>query len=174
MNRFLFLILGLGVCACASVRTTFDYDDRADFSAYSTYGFYPELHTGLNDFDENRLIDALDDGLRAKGFGFSEDPDFLISIKGDEYIPNDRPSVGIGLGGGGGGLGGGISVGVPVGAGEVHRRIQFDFVDARKDQLFWQGIVESDFSEQATPVEKEAKFKEIVEKLLAKYPPKTQ
>lgn len=172
MNRPLLLLLGLIVCGCTSVRTTFDYDDRADFTAYSTYGFYSELHTGLNDLDGKRLITALDEALQARGFGFSEDPDFLINIKGDEYVSNDRPSVGIGLGGGGGSMGGGISVGVPVGAGEVHRRIRFDFVDARKDQLFWQGIAEADFSENATPGEKETKFKEIVAKVLEKYPPK--
>jgi len=45
-------------------------------------------------------------------------------------------------------------------------------VDSQKDMLFWQATSKSGFNENATPVEREKKLQEIVEKTLSKYPPK--
>ena len=65
-------------------------------------------------------------------------------------------------------------MGIPVGQSNVQREIIFDFVDSQKDLLFWQATSKSSLNENATPVEREKKLKDIVEKVLSKYPPKSR
>ena len=65
-------------------------------------------------------------------------------------------------------------MGIPVGSPKLERQIQFDFVDAKKDMLFWQAISNSSLKEDLPPIVRERKFQELVEKVLAKYPPKSK
>jgi len=80
----------------------------------------------------------------------------------------------VGVGGTGRNVGGGVSVGIPVGRPNLERIIQFDFVDSKKDMLFWQAISTSSLKEDLPPVVREQKFQELVAKVLAKYPPKSK
>ena len=76
------------------------------------------------------------------------------------------------MGGGGGNVGGGVSVGIPVGQAAMNRQIVFDFVDEYGIGLFWQAISDSSYNSEASPEEREAQFKTIVEKVLEGFPPK--
>lgn len=170
---FLLAFLWL-LASCAGARVNYDHDKETDFSAYNTYNFYPDLETGLSDLDTKRLLDVLDVTLRSKGLVFSEEPDFYINIESKSFQGPQRSSVGVGLGGGGRSVGGGVSVGIPVGRANVQRQIRFDFVDARKDALFWQAVSETTFKENMLPDQREEKLRVLVEKVFSKYPPKSK
>ncbi len=132
------------------------------------------MQTGLNELDTKRLLDVLDEEMKAQGFVLSDDPDFFIDIKSSEFQSVQRNTVGVGVGGSGRNVGGGISIGLPIGQANVNRQITFDFVDEKNNKgLFWQAVSESSFNPNAEPEKREAHLKAIVKKVLDKYPPKS-
>ena len=160
-----------GLASCSAVRVNYDYDKNTDFSNYTTYNYYPDLETGLNELDSKRLLKAVDSVMQQKGILFSEEPDFLINIQSRAFRNPQNSTVGVGVGGTGRNVGGGVSIGLPVGRPNVEREIVFDLVDSQKDELFWQAVSESAFRESASPSVKEEKLHEIVSKVFSKYPP---
>lgn len=172
MLRITTILLLFLVVSCAPIRVNYDFDKQINFNVYKTYSYYADLNTGLSALDAKRLLDALDAKMAEKGFSFSENPDFFVDIKSSEFQQVQRNTVGVGLGGGGGNMGGGISIGLPIGQANVNRQITIDFVDENKKQLFWQAVIETSINPNATPEKREQQFQAIVEKALAKYPPK--
>ncbi len=174
MRHLIFAILVFLLFSCSAVRVSYDYDKQTDFSNYNTYNYYPDMRTGLSELDEKRLLNLMDITLQIKGMVYSEEPDFLIEISSEYFRNPQNTSVGVGVGGTGRNVGGGVSIGIPVGKKNLQRQIQFKFVDAEKDLLFWEGIGESTFKENISPIEREQKLAELVDKVLAKYPPKSK
>ena len=174
MQHLLRVILVLLFVSCNTVKVNYDYDKDADFSNYNTYNYYSDMETGLSELDNKRLFKALDIALQSKGLVFSEEPDFFINIDGKSFHMPQNTSVGVGVGGSGRRMGGGISVGIPVGQPNLERIIRFDFVDAKKDALFWQAVSNSSFKEDLPPIIREQKLQELAQKILSKYPPKTR
>ena len=172
MKPLLTLVLAFSLMGCASTNVNYDYDKQTDFSAYTTYNYYPDMNTGMNELDAKRLLDAIDSYMKTKGILLAEEPDFYVNIKSTTYQSPSNSSIGFGIGGGGSNVGGGVSMGVPVGQDNMDRRIQFDFVDRQKDAMFWQAISEGSFKPNSTPEAREAYFKNTVEKVFSKYPPK--
>ncbi len=174
MKRLLLIFIVSIFISCNAVKVNYDYDKETDFSNYNTYNYYSDMDTGLDELDERRLFNALDIALQSKGLVFSEEPDFLINIEGKSFQAPQNTSVGVGVGGTGRNVGGGVSVGIPVGASKLERQIRFDFVDAKKDALFWQAISSSSLKENLPPIQREQKFQELAQKVLSKYPPKSK
>ncbi len=174
MKIAMFFMFALLLVSCNAVRVNYDYDKDTNFSNYTTYNYYPDVVTGLSDLDNKRLFTAVDQVLATKGILLSEEPDFLVNIQGRSTQMPRNNNVGVGLGGGRGGLGGGISMGIPVGQPNTEMELQFDFVDAQKRALFWQGTSRGSFNENLAPASREQKFKEIVGKVFSKYPPKVK
>lgn len=174
MKSYVSILVILFLVSCNTVRVNYDYDKELDFTAYTTYGFYTELETGLNDLDTKRLLNAIESVMRNKGFKMAEEPEIYINITTQVYKGAPGNSVGVGLGGGGNNIGGGLSVGLPIGGAKLEREITFDFIDVQRDVLVWQAVSVSGYKENQTPDAKELKLQQIVEKALSKYPPKTK
>jgi len=172
MKPIKMMMLFLCIVSCAPIYVNYDYEKSTDFSKYKTYNYFSNMETGLSELDEKRLVKVLNNAMEAKGIVRSETPDFLIDIKSSEYEENSRNTVGVGVGGNGRNVGGGISIGIPVGQSKINRQIVIDFVDQSSNSLFWQANSESGFNPDASPEEREARFKLIADKILAKYPPK--
>src|SRR5210317_859233 len=161
---FLFLLV-----SCAPIRVNYDYESEVDFSKYKTYNYYSNINSGLSELDTERLLNALDEGLQAKGLGLSETPDFYIDIKSNTYQEVQNSSVGVGVGGTGGNVGGGVSVGIPIGASSLKRNILIDFVDTDRNALIWQANTTSNYKEKTTPLSREQVLRKIVIKALSKF-----
>ncbi len=172
MKNLLYIFSAFIVCSCAPINVNVDYEKNTDFSTYKTYNYYPNMNTGLSDLDTKRLLNIMDETMQSKGFTISNTPDFEINIQSDEYQDVQNSNMGVGLGGGGGNMGGGISIGIPMGQTAVNRQIVFDFIDDSNTGLFWQAVSESSYNPNATPKNREARLRSIVEKVLSKYPPK--
>ena len=142
-KRFFLVVLGLLFMNC-SVYVNYDYDKTTNFDNYISYGYFPDLKTGMSSFDDKRFFRVLDSTLQSRGFTYSEEPDFFINILSEEFR-EPQQNIGVGVGGTGGNVGGGVSVGVPLAGGQLQRSIQFDFVDAQGDYLFWQAVASSKF-----------------------------
>lgn len=172
MKPIAFILILLFLSSCSAVKVNYDYDKGTDFSAYTTYNYYPELETGLSDLDTKRLIRAIDSTMRGKGILLSEEPEFYVAIVGRSFEAPRNNAVGVGVGGSGRNVGGGLSVGIPLGATKIQREIRFDFVDSQKDELFWQAITVASFNENSSPEVREQKLSAMVAKALEKYPPR--
>ena len=170
--RFLlgFVVVFL-MMSCGAVKVDYDYDRDVDFSKYSTYNYFSDVETGLSQLDERRLIRVLDSTLKTKGYQLAEEPDFFINILSHEFRSSPNNAVGVGIGGTGRNVGGGVSLGIPVGNSGLQRMIQFDFVDADRDALFWQAFSESGYRENASPSVREDRLRAVVKKVFSKYPP---
>ena len=170
--RFLICLFGvILIVSCNTVKVNYDYDRNVDFSNYTTYNYFSDMETGLSQLDEKRLRRVLDSTLKIKGYLLSEEPDFLINILSDEFRNTPNNVVGVGVGGAGRNVGGGISLGIPVGGSGLQRMIQFDFVDAKQDALFWQAFSESGYRSNASPSVREERLRAVVNKVFSKYPP---
>lgn len=172
MRIYIFFILAILVVSCAPIRVNYDFEKGTNFNKYKTYSYYGDMKTGLSELDTKRFLDAFDAKMAAKGFTFSETPDFLVDIKSSEYQEAQRNNIGVGLGGSVRNMGGGISIGLPLGNSNINRQIIIDFVDENGKGLFWQAVYESSFNPNASPENREQLFNAIAEKVLAKYPPK--
>ncbi len=171
MKSFGILLILLCCASCGSVHVNYDYDKATDFSNYTTYGYYPDMETGMSQLDAKRLLRAVDSTMQQKGILFSEEPDLLINIQSRAFRSPQNNTVGVGVGGTGRNVGGGVSVGLPLGRPNMEREIIFDLIDSQRDALIWQAVGESAFREGASPSVKEEKLGEIVAKVFSKYPP---
>lgn len=167
--RLLFLFLFL--YSCNTPKAVFDYNEKADFSQFRSFDFYPELITGLSPLDENRLLESLEMNLKDKNISASHQPDLYVNVYAEEYQENSRNSLGVGVGGGGGNVGVGVSGGIPLGGSNTYLRLTFDFIDVKNDDLVWQAVVNSKFNKNASPEKRRAAFDKIVKKALEGYPP---
>ncbi|MFT0716245.1 DUF4136 domain-containing protein [Flagellimonas lutimaris] len=174
MRYLLSIVLVFTLTSCSSVKVNYDYDKAVDFSNYSTYNYYSDMQSGLNQLDERRLLRALDSTLKSRGYRLAEEPELFINIMSNEYRSAPRNNVGVGIGGGGRNVGGGISVGLPLGGSNLQRSIQFDLVDAQRDALVWKAVAESGLRDNASPSVREDKLRAIVKKVFSKFPPKVK
>ncbi len=166
----------LSVCAVflisCGATVSYDYDKETDFSKYTSYNYFPVMESGMSPLDDQRIIKVTDSLLQERGFVKSENPQFFINFYSKEFTSASRNTIGIGVGGGGRNTGIGVSGGIPIGGRQVNQQLTMDFIDATRDALFWQALIESDFKETATPVQKEIHYYNTIEKALKKYPPK--
>lgn len=126
----------------------------------------------MSDLDTPRLLAAIEDVLREKGYQQSEDADLLLNIFSETYQEATPPSsVGVGLGGTGGNVGGGVSVGIPVSSSGLKQQIVFDLIDKGRDQLIWQAISTDSFRENMPPHKREERLRAIAYKVFSGFPP---
>lgn len=168
--KLLVVVLLLG--ACNAPQAVYDYDQKIDFQDYSTFAYFPDFRLGLNQLDEKRIKNSLENALEQKGLSFSENPDMYINIYTERYQERSRSNLGVGVGGGGRNVGVGVSGGIPLGGPDQYLQITFDFIDVEEDALIWQAVVDSKFNLDASPENRQAQFDKIIKKALEEYPPK--
>ena len=89
------MLLALSSMAAVAQSVETDYDRSFNLAGLKTYGFYEQVREPGDPLAESPLNDrrirtALDSELRARGFGPSEQPDFLIA-----YFVTTRPGLDI-------------------------------------------------------------------------------
>lgn len=172
MKIFRILFLFVFVASCNTPRAVYDYDQDVNFNQYSTYALFPEFQSGLSQLDERRLLKSLDNALQQKGFeNKKEEPGLYVNVYTEEFMQRNNSNLGVGVGGGGRNVGVGVSGGIPLGGPEHNLRLTFDFIDAEKDSLVWQAVVETSFDPNASPEARQAVFDRVVQKALEGYPP---
>ena len=169
--NFLFLTVILTLTSCSTIRVAADYDKEVNFDSYRSYAFYkPGIDKAeISDLDKRRILRAIDVELSKKGLTKSEKPDLLISIFTKEKQRVDIYNNNFGYGWYwnpywyGGYYGTSMSR-TPEGT------LFIDIIDAKTNNLIWQGMGNADLVTNNID-KKEAKIKEIVSKIMEKYPP---
>ncbi len=149
-----------------------DYDRQVDFSKYNSYNYFPTIDSGLNQLDDGRIMKITDNLMQQRGFVKSETPQIYVNFYARESISNSRNTIDIGIGSGGGNVGVGVSGGIPIGGNVLSQQLTLDFIDVEKDDLIWQAVAEGEMKERVTPQQKEVYYISVLQKILAKYPPK--
>jgi len=166
--KFLPLLLLFVFTSCTTIRVVSDYDTQTNFLKYKSFAFYkPGVDKAqISDLDKKRILRAIDATLSTKGMMKSDSPDILVSIftKERERIDVYQNHYGYGWGYNPWYYGGTYS------SSSTEGTLFIDFIDAKTNELIWQGIGVSDLVLRSVE-KKEARIKEIVTKILAEYPP---
>lgn len=169
INKLLLLpIIALIITSCDSVRVATDYDTKVNFNQYKTFAFYKKGidKASISDLDKKRIMRAVESELVAKGMTKSSSPDILVSLftKSRERVNIDDNMFG------------GFYYPQYYGMNRIRvsqhteGTLFIDLLDAKKKDLVWQGIGTGAL--KTTSVEqKEARVKEFVHAIIAKYPP---
>lgn len=170
------------ISGCATNRappTRIDYDRKADFSVYRTFGFPKETGTdrgGYSTLVTSYFKSAVSTAMEARGYKYSEDhPDLLVNFymntrERTEIRPS--PTTGYGYYGYRYGLYSAWpmydedrTVTYKVGT------INVDIVDAEKKQLVWEGVSEGRMSDEAM-ANPRVTVNAVVTELMRQYPGK--
>ena len=169
--KYLFLFL---LMSCSTSKVLTDYDDEINFNDFKTYRFYEDLGKGLNELDIKRVTTIMNTELKELGFNEVEAPDFYINVISKLSEAQNNNTIGIGIGSGGRNGGFGISGGIPIGGKKLNEEFIVEFVNSKTNEIIWEGILNSTVKEKRKPEEKELHFKEIIKKILEKYPPENR
>jgi len=177
------VLLAITLAGCATgptVRT--DFDDSADFGAYETFGWAPELGTdrgGYSTITTNYFKNSVRDEMEALGYRYTEvDPDLLVNFytrirERTTTYTTPRPVTTLGTGYYGYRYG--LYTAWPLYAPEVetvHYQVgtaNVDVVDADARQLIWEGVAEGRLTEEALENPAEA-IENAVEDMFAEFP----
>lgn len=157
--------------SCAGIQTYVDYDEEVDFQSYQTYSYYGEMETGLEELEENRLFQILDEALQDKGYSPSESADFYINFYSDRFQKTSQHNIGLSIGTIGRNVSGQVGSGIPINSTQNIQSITLEIVDASAQILVWQGIVEAKAPDHYAPEKKKAYLKKQIQKLLKQFPP---
>ena len=173
--------LSIGL-ACSNLEISSDWDTEVDYSKIESYawigqGSGVEGVDGTGSLLDGRIRRAVQETLSSKGFSEvgRQQADVLVSYHIGIETKLDVQTVHRGYGYGYGrygryhGYGGGYA---------ETRVTQYDegtflldLVEPQKMELIWRGSAQSRISTQTSPDEREQRVREVVEKVLAQYPP---
>jgi hypothetical protein len=177
-----FLLVGcmaVAVAGCATapdIRS--DFDHRADFAQYRTFGYMKPLGTdqaGYSTLFTERLKAATRQQLEARGYVYqASQPDLLVNFSGTlqqklETVPNPPPPM-IGYYGYRTGFYGGWP---GYDWNEVYQytegTLNVDLVDSRRQQLVWEGVATGPVNDVSRATSAEA-IEAVVKQIFARYP----
>jgi hypothetical protein len=176
-----FMLIGhLG--GCSSIRVSQDYDPSRDFSSLQTYVWQREKQPETGDVRvDNSLLDtrfrsAIDNALAKKGFQKQSEgkPDFFVAYtyQIDSKIESSKVTFGFGFGSGGGGAYTGMGVNSGGRVNEYDEGLLvIDLMDAATGDLLWRGTGTARVDQHSKPEESVKDINEVVEKILAQFPP---
>lgn len=173
MKNTLFAILIL-LAGCSSIKVSFDYDKTADFSKYKTYAFTQDAQSfPMQELDRARVLAAIEDELKAKGFTKSDNPDVLIDLQVKLEQKQTATATNTGYRGAYRyGWGGGTTyVNVET---YVEGTLFVNMIDKSTEKLVWQGRGTKTLAENPSPEKKEQNIKYGVKQIFTKYPPKSK
>lgn len=167
-------------CATSGPQVRTDYDTSADFDAFQTFGFVDPLGTdrsGYSTLITAHFKAAARQQMEQLGYEYSEqNPDLLVNFFSNTESRTDvrsRPSTSMGFGYYG--YRSGLYFGLPLFHSHTDTRhykvgtLNIDVVDAAKEQLIWEGMLEGKLSREDMENPRETIF-EAVRQIFSHYP----
>ena len=175
------IFLFLFISSCHTIKVATDYDPTINFDDYKTFAFYKKGidQVAISDLDKRRILGALENTLKSKGFKTSENPDILVNIFTKEEAKVDVFNNNFG-GSWGWGWNPWIWPGMGMGMQNTQvtttaeGRLFIDFIDAKSKKLLWQGSGIGGLQPHNSPLKKQEIIQKFVTEILANYPPEKQ
>lgn len=156
-----------------TLTVTNDYDHTANFSQFHTFKIIKleQQYQALSQFNQTRVIEAVNAQMIAKGFTPSETPDVLVNIT--SIMKNEKEIVANSYGYGGGYRpyawgGGNMSTTVNV-QNYTAGSLIIEVADASTKKLVWEGIGNQDIEAPSSDPTKA--INAAVQKIMASFPP---
>ncbi len=175
MKKLSILAIFLLPLACNSTKIGFDYDRNADFNKYKTYRLTDDSNDlAVGQLDRNRILKAVESEMRTKGFTRSDTPDALLDVRMKTQQKHTAHATTTTTGG---------FYGYRYGTGFGTTTVNYDdytegtlfitLIDAKSNQVLWQGTGSRTLSETSNVDKKEANITYSVNQIMANYPPKS-
>jgi hypothetical protein len=176
MKKISILFLTIVVFACQTIKVSYDYDRQADLTKYRTYKLSDEtLNLQIQQLNRDRIINAVENGMAAKGFSKSENPDIIVDINlaSEEKQTATATTTGSYYGSRyrGWNYGSGFSTTQINYDKYVEGTLVITFVDAKKEQIVWQGSGTKTLIENASAEKRDENINKAVQQILNNYPP---
>lgn len=156
-----------------TLTVTSDYDHTANFSQFHTYKIVQleQKYQAISQFNQTRVINAVNAQMLAKGFTQSENPDLLVNIT--SIMKNQQEIVANSYGYGGGYRpyawgGGNMSTTVNV-QNYTAGSLIVEVANASTKKLLWEGIGNQDIDQPSSNPEQA--INTAVQKIMASFPP---
>jgi hypothetical protein len=169
------------LAACSSgAKIVANSDPMADFGAFKTYDFYPQLSTdrgGPRTILSTHLLSATTKELEARGFRRSgNNPDLLIDFMAstqEKIQVRNQPTTGVSMHRGRGGAGTWSGASMTMSTQQVTQTtegtVAVDMVDRKKNQLVWEAAAVGRVTDK-TMNNLGSVIKEAVADMFAKFP----
>lgn len=180
------LVCGLGGLACSSLRVASNFDPNVDFTKIRSYAWLDQRSGVEGDWnDVSSLLDrrirrAIDAELLGKGLAISdrESADVLVSyhLGVEKKLDVRTIHTGYGYGAGWHGFDGRYGAYSP-GRTETYvseyeeGTLLVDLIEPSKKELIWRGAGQARVNRSSSPEDRKKRIREVVEKVLAAYPP---
>lgn len=177
-NRLFISAFILLLLSCSNIKSSFDYDDKANFSNINTYQWDMQPAAEFSAADplvHKRIVSAIEASLANKGFLKTENAETKISytVNFKKKLKSRGVSTGIGVGIGGYNRG---LIGFSRGSQlrEVIRGILIvNMVLVKSDELIWRSTSRQSVTRRSlSPEESRQKIALIVNDMFDHYPPK--
>ena len=178
------LFLIVLISACSSVRVSQDYDLGKPLPELKTYQWQSDeqVKTGDARMDNpllhGRIKKAIDRVLNQKGFQLSDadNPDFLVAYQFSisQKLRSDDVQTGFGFGVGSRGGFGGITIGTGSNVTQQDEGLLVIDLSDSQGTLLWRGKGTRFLPEHISPEKTEKIYNEMVDKILAQFPPEGQ
>jgi len=181
-SLFVLTMLALGALGCVTFPVDYDFDPGADFSGYRSWYWLPPSPSGDpridNDLVNARIRRAVEQSLAARGYAKTStgEGDFGIGYHGFIQGKVDVRTIDryYGYGPGWGRYGayypGPVATETYVDQYDEATLI-VDIVDNSSRQLVWRGSTSARVRDEESPEKREARTREAVDAILAKFPP---
>lgn len=173
-------MLLVAVYSCSGVQVSQDYKPGTLFSGLQTFGWGPQPEKSGDAKSESPLVgvrirQAVEETLTSKGFRKEgAAPDFYIDYRYTVHqkIESDSMQTRVGIGTWGGGSFGGVGFGPGYGIDAYDEGLLYiDVIDPKTGTLLWRGKGTYRAEEHAKPEETTKRVNEVVDKILAQFPP---
>jgi hypothetical protein len=156
-----------------ALQVTSDYDHSANFANYKTFRIVKleQQVQGINQLNQNRIVEAVRSEMTSKGFTEKEDADMFVNIV---TILKDEQQVTANTYGYGGGYrpyawGGGYSSTTVNVEKYKNGSLIIEVADAKTKNLLWEGIGNKDID--SPPSNPDQAIKDAVKSIMASFPP---
>ena len=153
--------------ACSTLKTSVDWDRKADFSKYRTWS-WKDTGDIKDPIWSRRVEDVLEDTLAARGLKKVKDGGDLWGVVHARFSVNEQVntySAGWGYGWGWGGPVVTTVTPIPVGS------MIYDLVDTRTKELVWRGTASAELKTGLENEQREKNLRKLLADLFANYPP---
>lgn len=168
------LVLFVLITACASVTTSYDFDKTADFKKGMTYNWDKHVQElAINQLNKDRITNAVDTEMAARGYTKSDNPDFLVDLHVKLEQEESATATTTGAGGYGRwgyGWGGGFSTTTVDVNKFVNGTLFINVIDKASEKIVWQGRGEKTIDDKLTPEKRDAQINAAVAAIFKKYP----
>ncbi len=170
----IFIVSSMIFVGCSSLQVSHDFDPSFDFKGQDSFVIVHHNKEGEDTLFNDRLLRALEDDLRSKGYvkGEKQGADlvfvFHTKVEDKTDIDTDYQMVGYGVYGYAGGMVARTST-----YHYTKGTLIIDALNPKDQKIVWRGVATDTLKDRKTPQKRTAYIKEVIQELMESFPGKS-